>query len=140
MFRFCKSIIVKKLCVKGLFRNFIACLAVPFGLKPRITDGENAKPGEFPYQISIRWGIPPFIPFTHACGGSILNERHVLTAGHCIMKFGKLKVFAGKHYLFKDENTQQEVDVSKAYVHANYSGYVYYFYLHPKINIWKLEM
>ncbi|XP_011630694.2 LOW QUALITY PROTEIN: transmembrane protease serine 9-like [Pogonomyrmex barbatus] len=101
---------------------FQACLAVPFGLKPRITDGEDATPGEFPYQVSIQWGVPPFIPYNHACGGSILNENYVLTAGHCIMKIGKLKVFAGKHYLLKDETTQQEVEVQRAYVHENYPG------------------
>jgi len=109
-------------CLLATVLVFQACLAVPFGLKPRITDGEDASPGEFPYQVSIRWGIPPFIPFNHACGGSIINERYVLTAGHCIMKFGRLKVFAGKHYLLEDESTQQEVDVARAYVHEQYPG------------------
>jgi len=104
-------------------------LAVPFGLKPRITDGEDAIPGEFPYQVSIRWGVPPFVSFKHACGGSIVHESFILTAGHCIMKFGKLKVFAGKHYLSEDEITQQEIDVAQTYVHENYPGYVYCFYL-----------
>lgn len=101
----------------------IACLATPFGLKPRITDGEDATPGEFPYQVSIRWGIPPLVPLRHACGGSILNEHYVLTAGHCILKIGKLKVFAGKHHISRDEDTQQEVAVERAIVHAQYPGY-----------------
>jgi len=109
-------------------------LAVPFGLKPRITDGEDATPGEFPYQVSIRWGIPPFVPFKHACGGSIVHESFILTAGHCVMKLGKLKVLAGKHYLSDDETTQQEVEVARSYVHENYPGYVYYFYLQLKLN------
>jgi len=104
-------------------------LAVPFGLQPRITDGEEATPGEFPYQVSVRWGSSPFIPFNHICGGSIIHERFILTAGHCVMKIGKLKVFAGKHRLLEDESTQQEIDVVKAHVHENYPGYIYYFYL-----------
>ncbi|XP_011881047.1 PREDICTED: transmembrane protease serine 9-like [Vollenhovia emeryi] len=101
---------------------FQACLAVPFGLKPRITDGEDARPGEFPYQVSIRWGVPPYVPFNHACGGSIINKNFILTAGHCIMKIGQLQVHAGKHYLNKDEPSQQVIDVAEAYVHEKYPG------------------
>lgn len=109
-------------CLLAAILVFQACLATPFGLKPRITDGEDATPGEFPYQVSIRWGIPPLFPLRHACGGSILNEHYVLTAGHCILKFGTLKVFAGKHHVSRDEDTQQEVAVERAIVHAQYPG------------------
>ncbi|XP_011693696.1 PREDICTED: transmembrane protease serine 9-like [Wasmannia auropunctata] len=109
-------------CLLATVLVFQACLAVPFGLKPRITDGEDAIPGEFPYQVSVHWGFPPFIRFNHACGGSIINERFILTAGHCVMKFGKLKVFAGKHSLLDREPTVQEIDVVKTIVHENYPG------------------
>ncbi|KAL6429915.1 hypothetical protein ACFW04_007639 [Cataglyphis niger] len=109
-------------CLLAAILIFQACLATPFGLKPKITDGEDATPGEFPYQVSIRWGIPPLIPLNHACGGSILNERYILTAGHCVLKFGKLKVLAGKHHISKDEDTQQEVAVERAIVHEKYPG------------------
>lgn len=119
--------ILKSYALKTLLNIFIACLAFPFfGLKPRITDGEDATPGEFPYQVSIQFGIPPFIPFNHACGGSILNERFILTAGHCIMKFGKLRVIAGKHQLFGNDPTEQKIDVIKTMVHEKYPGYVNY--------------
>ncbi|XP_018407008.1 PREDICTED: transmembrane protease serine 9-like [Cyphomyrmex costatus] len=100
---------------------FQVCLAVPFGLKPRITDGEDATPGEFPYQVSLLWSLPPIIPFQHICGGSIVHESFILTAGHCVTD-GKLKIMVGKHYLDKYEQTQQEVDVVKTYVNENYPG------------------
>ncbi|XP_072744228.1 transmembrane protease serine 9-like [Anoplolepis gracilipes] len=109
-------------CLLAAILVFQACLATPFGLKPRITDGEDATPGEFPYQVSIRWGIPPLIPQNHACGGSILNEHYILTAGHCVLKLGKLKVLAGKHHVSRDEDTQQEVAVERAIVHKQYPG------------------
>ncbi|XP_039311111.1 transmembrane protease serine 9 [Solenopsis invicta] len=102
---------------------FQACLAVPYRLKPRITDGEDAEPGEFPYQVSIRLSLfPPLLPYNHACGGSIIDEYHILTAGHCVLPIGKLKVFAGKHHLVNDEDTQQESDVETTYVHEKYPG------------------
>ncbi|XP_026826871.1 transmembrane protease serine 9 [Ooceraea biroi] len=109
-------------CLLAAVLVFQASLATPFGLQPRITDGQDAEPGEFPHQVSIRWGVPPIFKYNHVCGGSILNERYVLTAAHCILRIGKLKVVAGKHYLTREESTQQEVDVEKAIVHENFKG------------------
>lgn len=44
----------------------------------KIIGGSDASDGGFPYQASLRsWG-------SHFCGGSILNERWILTAGHCV--------------------------------------------------------
>ncbi|XP_034178570.2 trypsin-1-like [Osmia lignaria lignaria] len=98
------------------------CWAIPYDLTPRITDGEDATPGEFPYQVSIQWGIPQIIKHSHFCGGSILNEWYILTAGHCIQKIGELRVIAGKYYLQKNENTEQTINVAKTIVHAGYPG------------------
>ncbi|XP_029051283.1 trypsin-1-like [Osmia bicornis bicornis] len=98
------------------------CWAIPYDLTPRITDGEDATPGEFPYQVSIQWGVPSLIKYSHICGGSILNEWYILTAGHCIQKIGQLRVIAGKYYLQKDEDTEQTIDVAKTIVHAEYPG------------------
>ncbi|KOC66381.1 Trypsin-1 [Habropoda laboriosa] len=98
------------------------CWAVPHGFEPRITDGVNANRGEFPYQVSIEWGIPPLTKYSHSCGGSILDAKHILTAGHCVMKVGKSRVVAGKYELNKEESTQQVVNVAKSIVHSGYKG------------------
>lgn len=47
-------------------------------LNSRIVGGNDAKEGQFPYQASIRMRDN-----YHRCGGSILNNRFVLTAAHC---------------------------------------------------------
>ncbi|XP_067207859.1 trypsin-1-like [Linepithema humile] len=117
------------MCRKFSSKFFIASLALPYGLEPRITDGEDAVPGEFPYQVSVQYGLPPILPFSHICGGSILNKNHVITAGHCIInRLGKLRVIAGKHVLLETESTEQVVDVAKSYVHEKYPGYVFAIY------------
>ncbi|XP_033229489.1 mite allergen Der p 3-like [Belonocnema kinseyi] len=48
-------------------------------LSPRIVNGEDAKAGEIPYQVSLQtYGY-------HFCGGSVLNENYVITAAHCVV-------------------------------------------------------
>lgn len=46
----------------------------------KIVGGQAAKPGEFPWMVSItrRGG--------HFCGGSLLTNKHILTAGHCMCR------------------------------------------------------
>jgi len=44
----------------------------------RIIGGNTASAGQFPYQAALdRNG-------RHACGGSIINNNHILTAAHCV--------------------------------------------------------
>lgn len=48
----------------------------------RIGGGTTAQRGQFPYIVSLRRITANM---AHVCGGSILNERFVLTAAHCIV-------------------------------------------------------
>ena len=45
----------------------------------KIINGVEAKPNEFPWQVAlVRSGLHNPI-----CGGTIISEKHILTAAHC---------------------------------------------------------
>ncbi|KAI4504473.1 hypothetical protein M0802_000023 [Mischocyttarus mexicanus] len=110
-----------------LFQYFLAtclviqaCWATP--LAPRITGGNDATPGQFPYQVSVQWGLEPLFSYRHVCGGSVISENFVLTAGHCVLKYGEYRVAVGKHHLTETEKTEQVVQVAGTVVHSGYKG------------------
>ncbi|XP_011310446.1 transmembrane protease serine 9 [Fopius arisanus] len=57
----------------------LAINSVAYGKPPqRIVGGNLAAQGEIPYIVSISRGGH------HFCGGSIISNRHILTAAHCV--------------------------------------------------------
>ncbi|XP_018054743.1 PREDICTED: chymotrypsin-2-like [Atta colombica] len=85
---------------------------------PKIVNGENAKIGEIPYQVSLQYTEVSF----HFCGGSILNNNYVITAAHCAEAIGapsNVKVIAGTINLI---NPKSEHNVIKIIIHEEYDS------------------
>ncbi|XP_018407060.1 PREDICTED: trypsin I-P38-like [Cyphomyrmex costatus] len=85
----------------------------------RVVGGSTAPTGQYKFIVSLQFLSQ------HFCGGSILNERYVVTAGHCVGAVpiaGLITVKAGKFNLNTKETTEQAVRVSKAIVHSKYRG------------------
>ena len=92
----------------------------------RVVGGKNAGKGEFPHQVSLQVRIPHYPwSYQHMCGGSIINEQWIITAGHCI--FGlpsntKIIVKAGKTNIKEEEKTEQVADIMETFVHKDFTG------------------
>ncbi|XP_051156160.1 chymotrypsin-2-like [Leptopilina boulardi] len=94
-------------CNVGIFKNdyFI----------PKIINGEDAKFGEIPYQVSLQKIAKNF----HFCGGSILSETYVITAAHCVVSknASDIQVIAGTLKLSEPKSIHHvdEIIVHKFY-------------------------
>ncbi|XP_063861049.1 trypsin-1-like [Scylla paramamosain] len=92
----------------------------------RIVGGQEATPGEFPYQLSFQ-DISYGFDF-HFCGASIYSEHWAVCAGHCVQGEDMnnpdyLQVVAGEHTLYHDEGHEQKVILSKIIQHEDYNSF-----------------
>lgn len=88
----------------GLSESFQSESLVENITDDRIIGGKTARPGQFPYQISLRHkknknGTTNW--FSHRCGGSIISRNWVVSAAHCAQgwdsKPSDLAVAVGAH-------------------------------------------
>lgn len=81
-----------------------------------IVGGEDAKAGEFPHQVLLGWKVDRNGTLVNdfKCGGSLISERFVLTAAHC-MKFGSPQIVRLGELDLTDES-DDEFDVGIEYI------------------------
>ncbi|KAK8380096.1 hypothetical protein O3P69_016620 [Scylla paramamosain] len=121
-----------RLCILAV--SLSLAVAVPYipllGAKelpslPRIVGGEDATPGEFPYQVSIqKQGL---FGRSHMCGASVLNDHHVLTAAHCLKgaNTNSLYVVMGEYDLGKNSGDEQVIVAGELVIHEHYDAATY---------------
>jgi secreted trypsin-like serine protease len=81
--------------MKLLLIVFVFCVVLSEASDERIVGGKIAGPYSFPYQVGmimIRTSDAPYL-----CGGSIISEKVVLTAGHCLQNADKALVIMGSN-------------------------------------------
>jgi secreted trypsin-like serine protease len=88
--------------------------------RPKIIGGEPAPVGAYPWLVSVgvSWIADPYS--AHFCGGSILSERWILTAAHCVIRTSpaKVSVTAGTNKLVPGATRK---NVKLIIVHRNYN-------------------
>ncbi|XP_072767402.1 chymotrypsin-1-like isoform X2 [Anoplolepis gracilipes] len=86
-----------------------------FNLIPKIVGGTSAAEGQYPYQASLRFQN------RHFCGGSVIDNRWILTASHCLTSFNDtaITVVLGTNTLDKGGDEYSSI---KRFIHPFYSS------------------
>ncbi|KAF7699179.1 ST14 transmembrane serine protease matriptase a [Silurus meridionalis] len=114
-------------CTDGSDENFCdVCGNQPFKTS-RIVGGQDAAEGEWPWQVSLH--VKNSI---HVCGASIISDRWIVTAAHCVQNEGKLKLAeAGSWEVYLGLHSQKQTDkAEKRYLqriipHPNYNEFTF---------------
>ena len=94
---------------------------IPIGLScdaSKIVGGQPAPQGRFPWQVNYSWG----------CGGTILNDRWILTAAHCCEAMQEHMVMVGDYHFDDPDVGEFQVEADMVIMHPDYKQ-------HPDSNI-----
>merc|ERR1712018_153709 len=105
------AVIMWKLLFVALFG---ICAA---GRTPSIINGEDVDyPGKYPWQISLqKYG-------SHICGGSIVADTWIMTAGHCVDRqaASAMSMVVGMHDMKQKYGSPKRYLIKQIYKHENY--------------------
>uniref|UniRef100_UPI00398E9F02 coagulation factor IXa n=1 Tax=Pristiophorus japonicus TaxID=55135 RepID=UPI00398E9F02 len=83
----------------------------------RIVGGQECQKGQCPWQAML-------LDYTKKqgfCGGTILNEKWVITAAHCFKSVVNFRVVVGEHNVARDEHTEAYHEVERVVQYPKYN-------------------
>lgn len=109
----------------------IQCGVPPLFPRPetRIVGGKDASFGRWPWQVSVR--RTSFFGFssTHRCGGAVLNENWIATAGHCVddLLTSQIRIRVGDYDFSSVQERLPYIErgIAKKVVHPKYNFFTY---------------
>ncbi|XP_052224226.1 neurotrypsin-like [Dreissena polymorpha] len=78
----------------------------------------EATRGFYPWQVGVR------IETSNICGGTILNDRWILSAAHCFHNktTSTIRVYTGDHDLMKSDPFEQQFELEQLIEHPNFAS------------------
>jgi len=89
----------------------------------RIVGGYEAVAGSWPWQANLQWNG------RFKCGGTLISDQWVLSAGHCFYDFenpSDWTIIMGEHDTTKNEGWEQTLSVEKVIIHPQYTVFGIY--------------
>lgn len=104
--------------VKFLLLALVAALATAeYKIEPRIIHGQNAVRGQFPFYVLMEVVMPQGVA---SCGGSLISNEWILTAGHCVEHALMARVHLGSlHAKDTNEPGREVYDILPEDIHLN---------------------
>jgi secreted trypsin-like serine protease len=86
-----------------------------------VVDGKPAKPGKWPFAVALLSKSNPDNYAAQFCGGSLIDDNHVLTAAHCVEGASptQIQVLVGTHSLVSGG---RRVDVTRVTIHPDFAA------------------
>ncbi|XP_068943509.1 trypsin-like isoform X2 [Petaurus breviceps papuanus] len=92
--------------------HLTATMGVAFSNDDKIVGGETCVEYSVPFQASLNVGY-------HFCGGSLINEQWVVSAGHCYQS--RIQVRLGEHNIEAIDGNEQFISSEKVIRHPGYN-------------------
>lgn len=85
----------------------------------RIVGGEETQEIRFPWMTLLKYNNRFY------CGGSLISDQHVLTAGHCLRGFSSFAISVSLLVHDRNANSSREINrkAKRVYIHERYSPY-----------------
>ncbi|CRK92496.1 CLUMA_CG006050, isoform A, partial [Clunio marinus] len=87
-------------------------------IRSRIVGGSDAPRGAYPWLAALGYKTPTL---RFLCGGSLITQKHVLSAAHCILD-NLIKVRLGAHDINSTTEGSIDVGIEKTFVHKDYDS------------------
>ncbi|ESO03652.1 hypothetical protein HELRODRAFT_185620 [Helobdella robusta] len=112
-----KALLVFLLVALATLHALPSQIQTSFDFDPFVIGGEAAKPGEFPWQLSLQ--VFSNGKWYHTCGASLFSAKYALTAAHCVSSGMAYRVVAGLHQL-SNPSLATIVNVKSFKIHEKY--------------------